>query len=139
MVLPIVTREFVAIINPGADANETVDLSNFGFLYGTFPTAPGVFVYATQFGVDVDLVASAVTAGTFLSAPLMFISAKMLTLTNLSPSNYIQDLDSFLFDISIISLIATVYNFSCNTPILINLVILKIGMGDRHFHRRKEM
>jgi hypothetical protein len=50
-----------------------------------------------------------VTAGTFLSAPLMFISAKMLTLTNLNPSNYLQDLDSFLFDISIISLIATVY------------------------------
>ncbi|XP_046463583.1 integral membrane protein GPR155-like isoform X1 [Daphnia pulex] len=109
LVLPIVTREFVAIIDAGADANETVDLSNFGFLYGTFPTAPGVFVYATHFGVDVDLVASAVTAGTFLSAPLMFISAKMLTLTNLSPSNYIQDLDSFLFDISIISLIATAW------------------------------
>ncbi len=68
-------------------------------------------MYATHFGVDVDLVASAVTAGTFLSAPLMFISAKMLTLTNLNPSNYIEDLDSFLFDISIISLIATVSKF----------------------------
>jgi hypothetical protein len=47
-------------------------------------------------------------ACTFLSAPLMFISAKMLTLTNLKPSNYINDLDSFLFDISIVSTIATV-------------------------------
>jgi len=50
-------------------------------------------------------------ACTFLSAPLMFISAKMLTLTNLKPSNYINDLDSFLFDISIVSTIATVRYF----------------------------
>lgn len=32
----------------------------------------------------------------------------MLTLTNLNPSNYINDLDTFLFDISIVSTIATV-------------------------------
>ena len=50
-------------------------------------------------------------ACTFLSAPLMFISAKMLTLTNLTPSNYIEELDSFLFDISIVSIIATVLLF----------------------------
>lgn len=46
----------VSSFQSGADANETVDLSNFGFLYGTFPTAPGVFVYATQFNVDADVV-----------------------------------------------------------------------------------
>lgn len=112
MVLPIVTREFVTSLDAGVDANETVDLSNFGFLYGTFPTAPGVFVYATHFGVDVDLVASSMVACTFLSAPLMFISAKMLTLRNLNPSNYIKDLDAFLLNISIVSLIATVISFS---------------------------
>lgn len=100
-------------MNAGGSSNETVELSNFGFLYGTFPTAPGVFVYATHFGVDVDLVASAMVACTFLSAPLMFISAKMLTLRNLHPSNYIQELDSFLFKISIVSIVATVSFFSC--------------------------
>ena len=100
-------------MNAGGSSNETVELSNFGFLYGTFPTAPGVFVYATHFGVDVDLVASAMVACTFLSAPLMFISAKMLTLRNLHPSNYIQELDSFLFKISIVSIVATVRFFSC--------------------------
>lgn len=46
----------VVTLNAGNDANETLDLSNFGFLYGTFPTAPGVFVYATQFNVEADLV-----------------------------------------------------------------------------------
>jgi len=56
LVLPLVTREMVTSFHSGADANETLDLSNFGFLYGTFPTAPGVFVYATQFNVDADVV-----------------------------------------------------------------------------------
>ena len=56
MVLPLVTREMVTSFHSGADTNETLDLSNFGFLYGTFPTAPGVFVYATQFNVDADVV-----------------------------------------------------------------------------------
>ena len=28
----------------------------FAFLYGTFPTAPSVFLYATQYSVGIDLV-----------------------------------------------------------------------------------
>lgn len=58
LALPIVSREMVVLFHAGVDANDTLDLSNYGFLYGTFPTAPGVFVYASHFGVDVDLVLS---------------------------------------------------------------------------------
>ena len=54
--LPLITRELVTTLQAGADANETLDLSNYGFLYGTFPTAPSVFVYATQFSIDSELV-----------------------------------------------------------------------------------
>lgn len=38
------------------NANDTASLSNFGFLYGTFPSAPGVFVYANQYDVAVQMV-----------------------------------------------------------------------------------
>lgn len=38
---------------------------------------------------------------TFISAPLMFISAKMISLTNLKPLDYLHELDAFSFDISI--------------------------------------
>jgi hypothetical protein len=45
VVLPIITRfVFVAIV-PAAPA-EAVRLSNFAFLYGSIPTAPGALVYA---------------------------------------------------------------------------------------------
>ena len=49
-------HEVVSLIHPGSDASETLDLSTYGFLYGVFPAAPGVFVFATQYSIDVDLV-----------------------------------------------------------------------------------
>jgi len=79
-----VTREFVSVLESGATANETAELSNYGFLIGTFPTAPSVFVYATQFNIDADLVASAMVACTFLSAVIQ------RHLTHLSNSAYLS-------------------------------------------------
>lgn len=56
LVVPLVIRETVSLLKAGANASDTLDLSTYGFLYGTFPTAPGVFVYAAQYNLDVDLV-----------------------------------------------------------------------------------
>nr|XP_027225362.1 integral membrane protein GPR155-like isoform X1 [Penaeus vannamei] len=109
LILPLVTREVVSLLQPGASANETADYSNYGFLYGTFPTAPGVFVFASQYNVAVDLMASAMVACTFLSAPLMFVSAKMVTLVKINPLDYVKELESILFNVSIIGLICAVW------------------------------
>ncbi|XP_028148362.2 integral membrane protein GPR155 [Diabrotica virgifera virgifera] len=107
LMLPIITREIISLLHVGQNATETVDLSTYGFLYGTFPSAPTVFVFANQYSIDVDLIASAMVVCTFVSAPLMFVSAKMITITNCDPSEYIKQLDSFTLDISILSLIAS--------------------------------
>lgn len=40
----------------GVGSNSTAQYSMFAFLYGTFPTAPSVFLYASQYGVGMDLV-----------------------------------------------------------------------------------
>ncbi|XP_045108843.1 integral membrane protein GPR155-like isoform X3 [Portunus trituberculatus] len=109
LILPLVTREVVTLLQPGTSANETVDFSNYGFLYGTFPTAPGVFVFATQYNVAVDLMASAMVACTFLSAPLMFVSAKMVTLVHINPSDYVKELEAILLNVSIVGLVSTVW------------------------------
>uniref|UniRef100_T1IYY0 DEP domain-containing protein n=1 Tax=Strigamia maritima TaxID=126957 RepID=T1IYY0_STRMM len=109
LVLPLLIRETVTMIQPGASANETVDFSMFGFLYGTFPSAPGVFVYAVQYNLEVDLVASAMVACTFISAPIMFLSAKMITLEVTESADYLPELNKFLFNISIVSLVACIW------------------------------
>ncbi|XP_066144893.1 lysosomal cholesterol signaling protein [Euwallacea fornicatus] len=106
IVLPLITREVVNVLHAGVNSSETLDLSTYGFFYGTFPTAPGVFVFATQYSIDIDLVASAMVACTFLSAPLMFVSAKMITITACDPSEYIRELNRFTLDVSIIGIIA---------------------------------
>lgn len=49
-------HEVVSLFHPGTNTSETLDLSTYGFLYGVFPAAPGVFVFATQYSLDVDLV-----------------------------------------------------------------------------------
>lgn len=46
---------------------------------------------------------------TFISAPLMFISAKMISLTNLNPIDYIHELDAFSFDISVAGVAACIW------------------------------
>ncbi|XP_017955013.1 integral membrane protein GPR155 isoform X1 [Drosophila navojoa] len=101
LVLPLVCRQTVNIIQAGENFNDTTELSTFGFLYGTFPAAPGAFVIATQYNVEVELIARSMVLCTFISAPLMFISAKMISLTNLKPLDYLHELDAFSFDISV--------------------------------------
>lgn len=56
LVLPLVTRQTVNIMQSGANLNETTELSTYGFLVGTFPAAPGAFVVASQYNLDVELV-----------------------------------------------------------------------------------
>lgn len=48
-------------------------------------------------------------ACTFVSAPLMFISAKMISITNLNPMDYLKEFDDFSFDISVLSICAAIF------------------------------
>jgi len=107
--MPIIAREVVNLLNVGANATDTQEWSNFGFLYGTFPSAPGVFVYASKYDLETDMIASGMVACTFISAPIMFISARLLSVKSINPSEYINELDTFLLDISIVSLIACLW------------------------------
>ncbi|XP_030385806.1 integral membrane protein GPR155 isoform X2 [Scaptodrosophila lebanonensis] len=112
LVLPLVSRQTVNIMQAGVNFNDTTELSTFGFLYGTFPAAPGAFVIATQYNIEVELIARSMVLCTFISAPLMFISAKMISLTNLKPLDYLHELDAFSFDISVAGAAACVLMLS---------------------------
>ncbi|XP_014293866.1 lysosomal cholesterol signaling protein isoform X2 [Halyomorpha halys] len=110
LILPLIIREISSSILHSSDYNSTLvtDMSTFGFLYGTFPAAPGVFVYATTYGLDLDLIAGAMVACTFISAPLMFISAKMISVSNMAPNDFIPALKNFELDISVAGVVAAV-------------------------------
>jgi hypothetical protein len=57
--MPLITREIVSQLNAGGNDTETAQLTNFGFLYGTFPTAPSVFVFAAKYNLDSEIIATA--------------------------------------------------------------------------------
>lgn len=59
IVLPLVIREITSICLGkfgSLSAHDSLDLSMFGFLYGMIPSAPAVFVYASAYNLEMDLV-----------------------------------------------------------------------------------
>ncbi|CAN8002472.1 unnamed protein product, partial [Ixodes hexagonus] len=77
LVSPLVIREIVNLLQVSSNEKDARDFGNFGFLYGMIPMAPSVFIFATQYGLPTAAVSTAMVAGTFLSAPFVFISATM--------------------------------------------------------------
>ncbi|PZC84267.1 hypothetical protein B5X24_HaOG205462 [Helicoverpa armigera] len=105
IVLPVVMRESVSALQAGANDSETLSLSTYAFLYGTIPTAPAVFVFSNLYQLEIDLMASSMVICTFLSAPMMFMSAQMIAINK----DYADQLKRFGFDLSIVSLVASIW------------------------------
>ncbi|XP_067118557.1 lysosomal cholesterol signaling protein-like [Centruroides vittatus] len=111
LILPLLIRELVIHLANDGTTEENKDLSNFGFLYGTFPTAPTVFIFATQYEMSTEIVAPGMVACTMLSAPLMFVSASMTTLQMSNLSSFHNDLISTLTCTSILGFMCSCWVF----------------------------
>ncbi|XP_015437374.1 PREDICTED: integral membrane protein GPR155 [Dufourea novaeangliae] len=124
LVLPLVIRESIILLNAGENITDTQDLSTYGFLYGTIPTAPALFIFTLRYNLEIDLIASAMVACTFLSAPLMFVSAKLIDAVSagITPTNYTHQLNVFSFDVSIASITVCVW-----------LIICFVGLGRKKY------
>ncbi|XP_076647904.1 integral membrane protein GPR155 homolog anchor [Halictus rubicundus] len=115
LVLPLVIRESIILLDAGQNATDTQDLSTYGFLYGTIPTAPALFIFTLRYNLETDLIASSMVACTFLSAPLMFVSAKLIDAVSAgtTPVNYVHQLNLFSFDVSIASILVCIWLIIC--------------------------
>ncbi|XP_049873990.1 integral membrane protein GPR155 [Pectinophora gossypiella] len=102
IVLPVVMREFVSSLKAGYNESETTSLSTYAFLYGTIPTAPAVFVFSNLYQLEIDLMASSMVICTFLSAPMMYLSAQVISINK----DYEDQLKKFGFELSIVALVA---------------------------------
>lgn len=111
LVMPLVCKDLVEILDVGVNstsANHT-SLSNFAFLYGVFPTAPSVAIYAGHYNVELEVVTSGMVISTFLSAPIMYVSSWLLTIPLMDPTPLVTELENVSFNISIVSLLALVW------------------------------
>lgn len=54
--MPLLCREMVELFDKSNSLVNHTSLANYAFLYGVFPAAPGVAIFATQFNMEVEIV-----------------------------------------------------------------------------------
>lgn len=112
LVLPLLCREMVEVLDKGDSVVNHTSLSNYAFLYGVFPVAPGVAIFATQFNMEVEIITSGMVISTFVSAPIMYVSAWLLTFPSMDPKPLAYAIQNVSFDISIISLVSLIWSLA---------------------------
>ncbi|MBN3287137.1 GP155 protein, partial [Polyodon spathula] len=110
LVMPLICREMVELLDRSSSLVNRTGLSNYAFLYGVFPTAPSVAIYASQYNMELEVVTSGMVIGTFVSAPIMYASAWLLTIPWMDPKPLVSALQNVSFDISIIGLVALIWS-----------------------------
>uniref|UniRef100_A0A8L0DL74 G protein-coupled receptor 155 n=1 Tax=Oncorhynchus mykiss TaxID=8022 RepID=A0A8L0DL74_ONCMY len=114
LVMPLICREMVELLyadHTNSGLNQS-SLSNYAFLYGVFPTAPSVAIYAAHYNMELQVVTSGMVLSTFLSAPIMYVSAWLLTIPWMDPKPLMDSLQNVSFNVSIISLVTLVWTIT---------------------------
>uniref|UniRef100_A0AAQ5X043 DEP domain-containing protein n=1 Tax=Amphiprion ocellaris TaxID=80972 RepID=A0AAQ5X043_AMPOC len=107
LLMPLICKDMVDLLdNSNTSALNHSSLSDYAFLYGVFPTAPSVAIYAVYYNAELEVVTSGMVISTFLSAPIMYVSAWLLTMHWMDPQLLMNSLQNVSFNISIVSLVA---------------------------------
>lgn len=113
LLLPLVCKDMVELLdNSNSSTLNHSSLSNYAFLYGGFPTAPSVAIYAIYYNAEVEVVTSGMVISTFLSAPILYVSAWLLTISWMDPDVLMKSLQNVSFNVSIVALVALVWTIS---------------------------
>ncbi|KAK5920825.1 hypothetical protein CgunFtcFv8_024587 [Champsocephalus gunnari] len=113
LLMPLICKDMVDVLdNTNTSSLNHSSLSNYAFLYGVFPTAPSVAIYAVYYNAELEVVTSGMVISTFLSAPIMYVSAWLLTMRGMDPQLLMNSLLSVSFNISIVTLVALVWTIA---------------------------
>ncbi|XP_056145913.1 integral membrane protein GPR155 isoform X2 [Lampris incognitus] len=113
LVMPLICKDMVELLdNSNSSSLNHSSLSNYAFLYGVFPTAPSVAIYAAHYNMELEVVTSGMVITTILSAPIMYVSAWLLTIPCMDPELLMNSLQNVSFNISIVSLVALVWTIA---------------------------
>lgn len=59
LVMPLICRGMVEVLARGNNSSQNQSsLSNYAFLYGVFPTAPSVAIYASHYNMELQVVSA---------------------------------------------------------------------------------
>ncbi|KAM9342094.1 lysosomal cholesterol signaling protein isoform 1-T1 [Pholidichthys leucotaenia] len=108
LLMPLICKDMVDLLDSDNALNHS-SLSNYAFLYGVFPTAPSVAIYAIYYNAELEVVMAGMVIATFLSAPIMYASAWLLSINRMDSQMVINSLQTVTFNISIVSFVALVW------------------------------
>jgi predicted permease len=114
IIFPLVLRQAVFFLVKPINGNlsNTIDYSNFGFLYGTAPIAPSIIFYVPEANLALQAIASTgLVVSTLLAGPIILVSAKMINLRTVDIKTtevYEMLLTKTAYDVSILSLFCTI-------------------------------
>ncbi|KAL5106218.1 hypothetical protein TcWFU_005098 [Taenia crassiceps] len=112
IISPYITREITVLLLSHQPKESSVPKSNFAFLYAAAPTAPPVFLFASNSGILPEVIGAGLVIGTFLYAPIMFIFAGMATLVDVNPQSYEGTLNRTAVYLSCASLLCCAWTLS---------------------------
>lgn len=113
LLMPLICKDMVDLLdNSNTSSLNHSSLSNYAFVYGVFPTAPSVAIYAVYYNAELEVVTSGMVISTFLSAPIMYVSAWLLTIPWMDPQLLMNSVQNVTFNISIVSLVALVWTIA---------------------------
>ncbi|XP_061735993.1 lysosomal cholesterol signaling protein [Nerophis ophidion] len=111
LLMPLICKDMVDLLDNTSPVNHS-SLSNYAFLYGAFPTAPSVAIYAVYYNSQLEVIISGMVISTFLSAPIMFTSAWLLTLRWMDSRLVMNALQDVRFYISVAGLVALLWTIA---------------------------
>ncbi|XP_051987092.1 integral membrane protein GPR155-like [Xyrauchen texanus] len=113
LIMPLMCKDMVELLDAGNSSSVNhSSMSDYAFLYGVFPTAPSVVIYAAQYNMELDVVTTGMVISTFLSAPIMYVSAWLLTIPWMEATSLVKELQDVSFNVSSVSLIALVWTLA---------------------------
>ncbi|KAL7991620.1 hypothetical protein Chor_015876 [Crotalus horridus] len=89
LLMPLLCREMVELLDKSQTLVNHTSLSNYAFLYG---------------------ITSGMVISTFVSAPIMYVSAWLLTIPSMDPDRLAAAIQNVSFDISIVSLVSLIWS-----------------------------
>ncbi|XP_064817098.1 lysosomal cholesterol signaling protein-like, partial [Oncorhynchus masou masou] len=105
LVMPLICKDMVDLLDSTGSNSSSLNhssLSNYAFLYGVFPPAPSVAIYASQYNMELDVVASGMVISMCLSAPIILSDHPLM-----NPKPLVSELQNVSFNINIVSLSRT--------------------------------
>lgn len=93
LLMPLLCKDMVDVLDTNNSTLNDSSLSNFAFLYGVFPTAPSVGIYAVYYNAELEVVSLPPSDHYLLFHPFFIIPCRFILFLFFFESGHLRDGD----------------------------------------------